>query len=149
MLNLIRMIECHFCDLKRNSNNTVLRETPYCIVLVSIPQKQSGHILVVPKRHVEKIDELNSEELTDIFETIKLCHTKLIDGLGNAGCDISQHYRPYKIDDGVKVSHLHFHMIPRNAGDDIERYRNHERELHKNPDVKENTMLLELFEEEQ
>ncbi len=33
------------------------------------------------------------------------------------GCDLRQHYRPFIKDSRVKVSHLHFHLHPRELED--------------------------------
>jgi diadenosine tetraphosphate (Ap4A) HIT family hydrolase len=85
---------------------------------LSDPHKVPGHLLVVPKRHVEKPWELTHEELTDIFDLIFMIEQKILGKLGD-GVDIRQNYRPFLDQDGLKVNHVTFHVIPRSQDDYI------------------------------
>jgi ATP adenylyltransferase len=104
--------DCPFCDLKEHS----LRENEYARVILSNPRKIPGHLLVIPKRHMEKPWELTSEELVGVFELIFFVEKKLIGKLGE-GCDIRQNYRPFLPQTRLKKDHLHFHVYPRSLND--------------------------------
>ena len=106
------MNDCPFC----NPEERVLKQNDRANVLLSDPHKVPGHILVMPKRHVEKPWELTHEELTDIFDLIFFVEQRLVDKLGE-GVDIRQNYRPYLKQDDLKVNHLTFHVIPRSPDD--------------------------------
>jgi diadenosine tetraphosphate (Ap4A) HIT family hydrolase len=81
---------CPFCHpLER-----VVKENDLAQVLLSDPRKIPGHILVMPKRHVEEPWELTASELQAIFELIFFIEKKIIGKLGD-GCDIRQNYRPF------------------------------------------------------
>jgi diadenosine tetraphosphate (Ap4A) HIT family hydrolase len=108
------MKDCPFCDPK----DRVLKENAMAQVILSNPRKVPGHFLVIPKRHVEKPWELSSDELQAIFELIFFIERKIIGKLGE-GCDIRQTYRPYLTQSRLKVSHVHFHVIPRSRDDYI------------------------------
>ena len=96
----------------------ILKENEYATVILSDPHKVPGHMLVVPKRHVEKPWELKPEELQGIFELIFFVEQKIIGKLGD-GCDIRQNYRPFMQQSRLKVNHVHFHVIPRALEDYI------------------------------
>ena len=102
---------CRFCNLQE----TVLKENEHAQALLSNPHKVPGHILVMPKRHVEKPWELTDAEIKDIFDLIFFIEQRLIGKLGD-GCDIRQNYRPFLKHD-LKVDHLTFHVIPRSLDD--------------------------------
>ncbi|HSH55218.1 MAG TPA: HIT family protein [Candidatus Limnocylindrales bacterium] len=106
--------ECPFC----NCEERVLKENDYAQVLLSDPHKVPGHMLVTPKRHVEKPWELTNLELTAIFDLIFYIEQKIIGKLGD-GCDIRQNYRPFMNQSRLKVDHVHFHVIPRSLEDYI------------------------------
>ena len=73
-----------------------------------------GHCLIIPKRHVGSIDELNDAELKDLYTVlhqtkILLIETYLPDGF-NIGINEGEAA-------GQTVPHLHIHLIPRYEGD--------------------------------
>ena len=105
---------CPFCD----PTQRVLMENANAHVLLSNPRKVPGHLLVIPKRHIEKPWELTPEEVQDIFAMIFKIEQKIIGKLGD-GIDIRQNYRPFLKQSQLKVDHLHFHVIPRTLNDYI------------------------------
>lgn len=105
-------VDCPFC----NAGDQVLKSNEFAELVLSNPRKVPGHFLVNPKRHVEQPWELSSEELRDIFELIFFVEQKILGKLGE-GCDIRQNYRPFLLQNKLKVNHVHFHVIPR-AHDD-------------------------------
>jgi diadenosine tetraphosphate (Ap4A) HIT family hydrolase len=105
---------CPFCK----PTERILLENEHAQVILSNPRKVPGHFLVIPKRHIEKPWELEATELQAIFELIFTIEQKIIGKLGD-GCDIRQNYRPFMKQNGLKIDHLHFHVIPRSLEDYI------------------------------
>jgi len=105
---------CPFCSPK----DRVLKENKQAQVILSNPHKVPGHLLVLPKRHVEKPWELTKDELTGIFDLIFEIEQKILGKLGD-GVDIRQNYRPFLQQNDLKVDHVHFHIIPRSLEDYI------------------------------
>lgn len=104
---------CPFCDC----DERVLKSNTTAQVVLSDPHKVPGHLLVLPKRHIEQPWELTPEELQDIFELIFFVEKKLIGKLGD-GFDIRQNYRPF-VEHESKADHVLFHVIPRSKNDYI------------------------------
>jgi histidine triad (HIT) family protein len=104
--------DCPFCD----PGEVVVKTNEHANVLLSDPHKVPGHLLVLPKRHVEKPWDLTREEITDIFDLIFFVEQKLVGQLGD-GVDIRQNYRPFVKPNRLKVDHVHFHILPRSEGD--------------------------------
>lgn len=109
-----KLDKCPFCNIAKRT----LKSNELASVILSNPRKVPGHFLVVPKRHVEKPWELTNDELTDIFALIHFIEQKIIGKLGD-GCDVRQNYRPFVGQNGLKVNHVHFHVIPRSNEDYI------------------------------
>ncbi len=64
--------KCVFCEINQEKNK-VISESNDIIVILSNPALVKGHCLVIPKRHIEKISELNDKEKEEIFsELIKI-----------------------------------------------------------------------------
>ena len=73
-----------------------------------------GHQLVVPARHVERVEELTAGEWTELFELVREVAGEVrsapeVDGI-NIGVNSGEAA-------GQTVSHAHVHVIPRRKGD--------------------------------
>jgi len=68
-----------------------------------------GHLLVIPKRHLEKLSELSKQEREELIDLIIEFTEKILNGLAR-GCDIRQNYRPFQTENNLKVDHLHIHL---------------------------------------
>lgn len=103
---------CPFCD----QHEKPVRENKLAQVFLSDPHKVPGHVLVMPKRHIEKPWELTPDELQACFDLIFLIEKRFIGKLGD-GFDIRQSYWPFREAGALKARHILFHVIPRAEGD--------------------------------
>ena len=140
------MNDCPFCELDKEKNRTV-RSGELSVVVLSNPRLMPGHTLVIPKRHVEKPWELNSEEILDVFENIKFVEAKLLASIAT-GCDIRQNYRPFIKQGRVKIDHVHFHILPRTHEDELyQKSMRFEHDLFQDLTDEEQARTLQLFED--
>jgi ATP adenylyltransferase len=102
---------CPFCE-----KDTPIRENELAQVFLSDPHKVPGHVLVMPKRHIEQPWDLTPEELQACFELIFLIEKRFIGKLGD-GFDIRQSFWPFRGQGDLKATHVLFHVIPRAEGD--------------------------------
>lgn len=131
------MMGCVFCEIvEGNKPREIVSETKNFVVILSNPSLMKGHTLVIPKRHVEKLSELKDDEKRELIEEIIKIEEKLLEKF--SGCDIKQNYRPFLEESGLKVSHLHFHVQPRELND----------ELYKNSQIYEKDLFKEITFEE-
>jgi diadenosine tetraphosphate (Ap4A) HIT family hydrolase len=115
---------CPFCSLE----GRVLLQNKQANSFLSNPRMVPGHFLVTPKRHVTKLWDLAPREVADIFKLLAFIQKRLVLTF-SAGCDIRQNYRPYMGQDGIKVDHIHFHILPRAANDKLWQFEKPERAL--------------------
>jgi histidine triad (HIT) family protein len=108
---------CRFCKINKEKNK-IIKEGKYTFVILSNPRLMPGHLLVVPKRHVEKISELTKKEREELIETVIKFQEIILKKIA-PGCDISQHYRPFLKESKTKVNHLHIHLLPRKLNDEL------------------------------
>ncbi len=109
-------MNCPFCNIYKK--NIVLEQGKNVFVIFSNPRLMPGHLLVIPKRHVEKISELNSEEQQELLDTVVKFQEKILDKIA-VGCDIKQNYRPFQKKGGLSINHLHIHLLPRKLFDEL------------------------------
>jgi histidine triad (HIT) family protein len=101
------MNDCIFCKIiSRESPAQVIAENDDVIVFVS----KSGHPLVVPKRHIKDIYELDDETGAAIAKQLVRTAKAVKKGLGSDGVYLTQANEPAA---GQDVFHLHFHLYPR------------------------------------
>ena len=68
-------MKCPFCDINEEKTK-ILWEGKYVFVALSNPRLMPGHLLVIPKKHVEKISELNAKEKRELFDTLETFQEK-------------------------------------------------------------------------
>lgn len=82
--------------------------------LYNIKPILSGHSLLIPKRHIEHLFDLDEDESRLLLPMLKKITKALLKAYETENFDLSlQEGRPA----GQMVSHLHIHIIPRKSGD--------------------------------
>ena len=110
------MADCPFCKINPEITHVIAeRENVY--VAMSNPRLVPGHLLVIPKRHIENIKDLLQRENDQLLSTIFDFEKRILNY--SPGCDLRQNYRPFLKDGQLKVGHLHFHLLPRFENDEL------------------------------
>ena len=137
-------MSCPFCEID-SAKTRLLETTPKTMVIFSNPRLVPGHLLVIPKRHVEKLSELDIEEKNELFAALTKWQNKIAEKFAS-GCDIRQNYRPFLPQGRLKIDHLHFHLLPREFEDELyKKSMIHEREIFKDLREEEIEKILNIF----
>ncbi|MGB9843120.1 MAG: HIT family protein [Caldisericia bacterium] len=104
----------NFCPFCVKDRERIIFESKLSFALLDIYPITYGHTLIIPKRHILKIEDLTKDEVLDIFEVfnkVKNALEKFLkpDGF-NFGINIGEA-------SGQSIEHIHFHLIPRYKGD--------------------------------
>lgn len=111
------MEECPFCKIA--TENRTLKKGSFAYVIFSNPRLVAGHLLIIPKRHVYALNELNADEKAEIFNLLVEFQTKIIEKI-SSGCDVRLNYKPYVKNNSTHVNHMHFHLLPREENDQLQ-----------------------------
>lgn len=87
------------------------------LAFLDISQAEKGHTLVVPKKHYDNLLELDDETAEKMLVLIKNLAIKVKKATNADGINILNNNGEAA---GQSVKHLHFHIIPRYNGDDLE-----------------------------
>jgi diadenosine tetraphosphate (Ap4A) HIT family hydrolase len=103
---------CPFCDQNIVQLQTFY-ESEHSRALISYRAIYSGHTLVVPKRHVERFEDLSADELLDIQLTAQKVTRAVM-----AAFNVQDTFQMQKngVAAGQTVPHYHLHIIPIPAG---------------------------------
>lgn len=63
--------DCYFCKVSRGEADPFIFENRSFISIFDTNPVNPGHALVIPRRHVVSVFELNDEEQSDYFDAIK------------------------------------------------------------------------------
>ena len=104
---------CVFCGIinKQTPAHTVY-ENEQLISFLDIDPIHEGHVLIVPKQHVDSIDKLSDDTLTNVMSVAKKIVVALREVYGNQGYSIMQNGGKY-----CDFGHAHFHVFPRYDND--------------------------------
>lgn len=102
---------CPFCVLEKER---VIFENELSFALLDIYPVTKGHTLIIPKRHILKLEDLKVEEILDIFESYKKVKNGLEKFLKPEGFNFGLNLGEVA---GQSIEHIHFHLIPRYQDD--------------------------------
>jgi len=109
------MDNCIFCKIVAGEiPSHKVYEDGRVLAFLDIRPVHPGHTLVIPKQHYLNMEEIPAEELAALMAVVKAVGKLLKDKLGIAGYNIGENNDPVA---GREVPHLHFHVMPRRAGD--------------------------------
>lgn len=75
----------------------------------------NGHMMVVPKRHCPDLEQLDDQELQDLFCSLRASTRILKEELRPDGFNIGMNIG--KVGGAGVDEHIHFHIVPRWIGD--------------------------------
>jgi diadenosine tetraphosphate (Ap4A) HIT family hydrolase len=102
---------CPFCDVDPEK---IRDESEYAAAIRDVFPITEGHSLVVPRRHVPSIYDLEPGEQVDLWGLVALVRQSLLEQFRPDGFTIG-------VNDGAAagqtVPHAHVHVVPRRSGD--------------------------------
>jgi len=93
---------------------STFRRTPLSLAFVNKKPVVEGHVLVVPRRAVARLEELEEKEVTDLFLLVQRVDVFLQKHYGVDSTTISIQNGAGA---GQTIPHLHVHILPRRPGD--------------------------------
>jgi ATP adenylyltransferase len=107
---------CIFCNARDASEEPlVLIRGRAAYIILNLYPYNSGHLMVVPNRHIGSLAAAAEDELTELMRLTR-----------NAEIALNEAYRPQGINVGINlgrpagagvVDHVHVHLVPRWTGD--------------------------------
>lgn len=115
---LIKPEGCVFCNAAKKEISfeslCVYKSTHSMVVLNKFPYN-SGHVLVLPRRHCGDLLKLSEAEFVDLQNTIRHTMKAMTDIYSPGGINLGLNHGAVA---GAGIpEHLHYHLIPRWAGD--------------------------------
>jgi histidine triad (HIT) family protein len=104
---------CAFCEIAAGRLPAkIVLETRSCLAFLDRSPLLIGHVLLIPRAHVETLPEADDATLTDLAFDLRALCAALPSALGADGSFVAQNNVISQ-----SVPHLHFHVVPRRRGD--------------------------------
>jgi ATP adenylyltransferase len=108
---------CALCDARAATgpDSLLLHQGRDCFVVLNLFPYNSGHLMVVPNRHIASLSEASHDELCEMMGLTQLAERAL-----------TETYRPQGLNVGMNLGraagagitdHVHIHVVPRWNGD--------------------------------
>ena len=108
---------CVFCSARATPRpeSLLLHQGRDCFVVLNLYPYNSGHLMVVPNRHIATLAEATPGELCEMMDLTRMAEQAL-----------TELYRPQGLNVGMNlgraagagvVDHIHIHVVPRWNGD--------------------------------
>ncbi len=112
------MTECVFCNIINGKipAEKVFENKSFIAILDIFPANK-GHTLVVPKKHVEKMMDMDDKEIGEMTVVAKKIAKALKEALSAGGINFISNNGKLS---GQLIDHAHLHVIPRFSGDKID-----------------------------
>ncbi len=110
-----RVEGCAFCAIVAGEASAdVVLETDDLLAFLDRRPVFKGHVLLVPRRHVDTLPDLPPELRDGFLAAAQRIAAAVVDGLGAQGSFVA-------INNTVSqsVPHLHLHVVPRTRGDGL------------------------------
>ncbi|HPW34518.1 MAG TPA: HIT family protein [Candidatus Paceibacterota bacterium] len=109
------MDNCLFCQIIDGKKSAqIVYQNESVVAVLDVFPRSLGHVIVLPRHHVENILELSANEMGLVFDGVQTVTKLLKDKLSPHGFTIGINHGKVS---GQVIDHLHIHIIPRFDGD--------------------------------
>ncbi len=109
--------ECIFCRIIRGElDSATVYEDESTLAFLDLRQSNEGHVLVVPRNHIEQIYDLDEDTASSLASTVCRVARAVRRVYAPEGLSIWQSNGPAAFQE---VPHVHWHILPRYADDGL------------------------------
>ncbi len=107
-------MDCIFCKIVDGEIPSYkVYEDDHVMAFLDITQGTKGHTLIIPKKHVPNVYEVDEETITQVFKVVPKIANALKKSFNPIGLNIiNNNEKPLQ-----SVFHFHVHLIPRYEND--------------------------------
>lgn len=109
------MADCRFCSIVAGESPAhVVLDEDAAVAFLDVRPLFPGHVLVVPRTHVETLPDLAEPDLAPYFESVQRVAVAVRSSMGAQGTFVAMNNTVSQ-----SVPHLHTHVVPRTKGDGL------------------------------
>src|SRR5262245_1228378 len=102
--------DCLFCRIATGEiPSQKVFESDTALAFLDVSPLAEGHTLVIPKRHVARMDEMPDDDIAQLARLLPRLSRAVIAATGAPGLNILQNNGQ---ESGQAIFHVHIHLIP-------------------------------------
>ena len=102
------MNDCIFCKIVNGEiPSKKIYEDESVIVILDLHPVCDGHSLIIPKKHITDMMDMDDETLSKIWEVAQKLTPILMDKMNASGSSLRVNYG-----DSQEIKHFHMHLLP-------------------------------------
>ena len=106
-------MECIFCKIVAGEiPSERIWEDEDFFAFLDIAPIHAGHVLLIPKEHIDYIFDYDDPGYSEIFKRAKMLSERIKEATGAEKIGLAI--------EGIAVRHLHLHLVPVNKGNDLD-----------------------------
>ena len=106
---------CVFCGIVDGTiPASIVHADEHTLAFVDLRQFHPGHVLIIPRRHLRDVRELDAETVAALMQTVSKITAAVGQAFPNEGLSLWHSVGPAAFQE---VPHLHFHIHPRLEND--------------------------------
>jgi len=107
------MADCIFCKIiAKQVPKRILWENDHFLAFLDLTPVQPGHLLIIPKEHIETVFDMPDGLYEELFNAAKALSTPLQKAMKSV--------RVGMVIEGFGVPHTHLHLVPINKSHDLD-----------------------------
>ena len=106
--------DCAFCGIVAGGDGHVVHADEQIVAFLDRAPLIKGHVLVIPRAHVETFDELPDDLIAPLFRVVQRVSRSFARAVGADGSYTAMNTRVSQ-----SVPHVHVHVVPRRTGDGL------------------------------
>lgn len=111
-------MDCIFCKIVSGQVSCMkVYEDEHTLVFMDIAGDVDGHMVAIPKKHIENILDCDTESLNRLMLAVKKVSNHCVENCGFDGVNL---LNASDSSAGQSVPHFHIHIIPRKNNDGID-----------------------------
>lgn len=111
-------MDCIFCKIVSGQVPCMkVYEDEHTLVFMDIAGDVDGHMVAIPKKHIENIFDCDTESLNRLMFAVKKVSNHCVENCGFDGVNL---LNASDSSAGQSVPHFHIHIIPRKKNDGID-----------------------------
>lgn len=128
-------MDCIFCKIVNGDIPSLkVYEDEHTMVFMDIAKDVDGHMVAIPKKHINNILDCEEKELHHVMSTVKKVANYCVDKCGYDGVNLLNANDECA---GQSVPHFHIHIIPRSKNDNVDAWPDFEGANHKIEEIYE------------
>jgi ATP adenylyltransferase len=106
-------VSCILCAVRDDSPEVSalkIYQDPSFFISLNLYPYNPGHLMIIPSKHIQKLEDLSNQDRIRIFELVVQCQKMIQELFNPSGFNVGYNQGQFS---GASIDHFHIHVVPR------------------------------------